>query len=306
MKNTVDNPIYRRMLRPESLADRLEYLDYMVEYYFKVAMALKQVRFKSPFRAEMATSLQMMYTKGKAMLSLAQGMEQMVNGLVVKTSADHTLLYTIVRTAYEQLCAFELICVIPDTEEKKHIMENIYIASGEVNRLKFFTEEQKARNYAQVADVEKEIERCRREIEQTQLYQSLTKVEKAALEKTIFKKGEYQVVLTSDGKCVSHVGWNDVRKYCGLGTDALYGMYKYACNMAHPSHLALGQFYEAYKEGAIDELNDTAVMQMISMMSVFAIDFIEVFPEVKYVYDKLDEESQFMVRMYSESFRKGT
>lgn len=47
-------------------------------------------------------------------------------------------------------------------------------------------------------------------------------------------------------------------------------------------------------------------MQMISMMSVFAIDFIEVFPEVKYVYDKLDEESQFMVRMYSESFRKGT
>lgn len=29
MKDTVDNPIYRRMLRPESPADRLEYLDYI-------------------------------------------------------------------------------------------------------------------------------------------------------------------------------------------------------------------------------------------------------------------------------------
>ena len=54
-----------------------------------------------------------------------------------------------------------------------------------------------------------------------------------------------------------HVGWDEVRDYCRLSTDTLHGMYKYACNMAHPSYLGLIQFHDAYKEGAIESLNET-------------------------------------------------
>ena len=36
------------------------------------------------------------------------------------------------------------------------------------------------------------------------------------------------------------------------------------------------------------------------------MDFMEEFPEVKQVYDRMDEESQFMVRMYSECFRNSS
>lgn len=303
MNDTIDNPEYRRMLRPQNPKDRIDYLEYMIDFYFKIMIALKKVGFKSPFRAQMTSSLQMMFTKGKSLCKLVDGYEQKFGGLSLSCQADHTVLFTIVRAAYEQLCAFELVYMIPDTDDKRVILENAYVAAGQVNRLKAFTEEALTRYPEETAETKQDIEACRVDIHKTDLYQSLSEKEKANLEETVFKKGKYQIVFTQDGKLISHVGWDKVRDYCRLNTDALYGVYRYACNMAHPSYLGLIQFHEAYKEDAIGDLNDTAVMQMIAIMSVYILDFIEAYPEVKYVYDELDKESKFMVRLYSEAFR---
>ena len=294
------------MLRPQSAIDRIAYLEFMIDFYFKVMMALKGVGFKTPFRAQMSTSVQMIFTKGKAMRELVGGFSHQLGPISLHSQADHTILFTIVRAAYEQLCAFELVYMIPDTDDKRIILENAYVAAAQVNRLKAFTDDALSRYPEETAEARQDIESCREEIQNTALYQSLTDKEKAILEETVFKKGDYQIVFTQDGKLIPHVGWDKVRDYCRLNTDALHGVYKYACNMAHPSYLGLIQFHDAYKEGAIGELNDTAVMQMIAIMSVYIMDFMEEFPEVKQVYDRMDEESQFMVRMYSECFRNSS
>ena len=306
MKSTIDNPEHSRMLRPQSPFDRIEYLDYIIDFYFKVMMALKGVGFKSQFRAQMTSSLQMMFTKGKAMRRLVNGYSQKLGDVTLNSKADHTILFTIVRAAYEQLCAFELVCMIPDTDDKRLILENAYVAAAQVNRLKAFTEEGLTHFPEEVSLARQDIEDCKKAICETQLYQSLTEKEQNNLMEQVFKRGEYQIVFTADGKLKPHVGWDEVRDYCRLNTDALHGVYKYACNMAHPSYLALIQFHDAYSEGAIDDLNDTAVMQMIAIMSVYIMDFIEAFPEAKHVYEDLDEESKFMVRLYSESFRNSS
>lgn len=303
MKTTIDNPKNRRMVRPQCTSDWVEYLEYMIDFYFKVMIALGRVGFKSPFRAQMTSSLQMMFTKAKSMRNLLNGYQHREGPISLNGQADHTILFTLVRAAYEQLCAFELVYMIPDTEEKRIVMENVYVAAGQVNRLKMFTEEGLARNLEDTAIVRQDIEDCRAEIHNTSLYQSLTDKEKAELEKQVFKKGEFQIVFTKDGRFVSHVGWDNVRDYCRLRTDVLHGVYKYACNMAHPSYLGLIQFHDAYKEGAITHLNETAIMQMIAIMSVYIMDFMEEYPETKHVYKELDEESQFVIRMYSEGFR---
>ena len=306
MNATIDNPEYRRMLKPQSSSDRIEYLDYMIDFYFKVMMALKGVGFKSQFRAQMTSSLQMMFTKGKAMRRLVNGYSQKLGDVTLNSMADHTILFTLVRAAYEQLCAFELVYMIPDTDDKCLILENAYVAAAQVNRLKAFTEEGFTHFPEEVSLAKQDIEDCRKAICETQLYQSLTEKEQKNLMEQVFKRGEYQLVFTADGKLKPHVGWDEVRDYCRLNTDALHGVYKYACNMAHPSYLALIQFHDAYSGGAIDELNDTAVMQMIAIMSVYIMDFIEAFPEAKHVYEELDDESKFMVRLYSESFRNNS
>lgn len=300
---TIKNPNYRRMLRPQCFADRVAYLDFMIDFYFRAMVVLGPVGFKSEFRAQMSTTLQMMFTKGKSMRSLLDGVSHTNYGKKLSSSADHTILFTLVRTAYEQLCAFELVYLIPDTDDKRIILENAYIAAGQVNRLKMFTEDALAR-YPEEADMaRRDIEDCKREICDTQLFQCLSENAQRVLMDTIFKKGEFQIVFTEDGKMKPHVGWDEVRDYCRLGTDTLHGMYKYACNMAHPSYLGLIQFRDAYKEGAIESLNETAIMQMISVMSVFMMDFLKAFPEIAHVYQNLDEETKFVVRMYSESFR---
>lgn len=300
---TVENSHYRRMLRPQCFADWVSYLNFMIDFYFRAMVTLGPVGFKSEFRAQMSTTLQMMFTKGKAMRNLLEGYSHSNYGIKLSSPADHTILFTLVRAAYEQLCAFELVYLIPDTDDKRTILENAYVAAGQVNRLKMFTEDGLARYPEEIDMARRDIEECRREICNTLLFQSLSEKAQGVLMETIFKKGEFQIVFTEDGKMKPHVGWDEVREYCRLSTDTLHGMYKYACNMAHPSYLGLIQFHDAYKEGEIERLNETAIMQMISVMSVFLMDFLKSFPEIVQVYQDADEETKFMVRMYSESFR---
>lgn len=208
MKSSIDNPIFRRMLKPQCFTDRMGYLDYMIDFYFKVMIALGNVGFKSQFRAQMTSSLQMMFTKGKSMRLLLDGYSHKCGNITLNSLADHTVLFTIVRAAYEQLCAFELLFMIPDTEDKRIILENAYVAAALVNRLKAFTEEALTRYPEITAETRLDIDCCRKEIQNTALYKSLTDGEKAKLEETIFKKGEYQIVFTKEGKMLTHVGWD--------------------------------------------------------------------------------------------------
>jgi len=301
---SIDNQAYRRMLNPQSLADVVMYLDFMIDFFFKVMCSLKDIVFKNQFRAQMSTMVQMMFMKGKSMRDLMDGFSHSLGDVHFIGYADHTILFTLVRAAYEQLCAFELIYIIPDTQDKKIILENAYVAAAQVNRLKMFTEEALSRYPEETQIVRQGIEECKNDIRKTRLYQSLTEKEQKGLEEQVFKKGEYQIVFTEEGKLKLHVGWDEVRKYCKLSTTTLHGVYKYACNMAHPSYLALCQFYDSYEEGAIEELNHTAVIQMIGILSVFIMDYIKIFPEAEHVYSNLDIESKFMVRMYSEGFKE--
>ena len=300
------NPKYRRMVSAESLSDIITYLDFMIDFYQKVMLVLKDFEFRSEFRAQMSAVIQMMFTKMKSMRVLLEGYILSDGKVTVRSHADHTILFTIVRAAYEQLCAFELVYLIPDTEEKRIILENAYVAAGQVNRLKMFTEEGLARYPKETEIAKEDIDDCKSMIIGTQLYKSLTEDQQKNLQETVFKKGEFQIVFPEDGGMKSHVGWDEVRHYCKLDTDTLHGVYKYACNMAHPSYLALIKFRDAYKNRAIEDLNYTAVMQMISIMSVFVMDFLKAFPELEHVYHDLDEETKYVVRMYSEAFRNSS
>lgn len=299
----INNKDYRRMLRPNTLKDRIDYLDWLIDFYFKVMLALRTISFQDEFRAEMSLGVQMMFTKAKSFRGLLDGFSHTDGINTLYRLIDHTVLFTLVRTAYEQLCAFELVNTIPDTQEKRLVMENAYIASGLVSRHKLFTEEALEKYKDVINEEQAVIEDCKTCIHNTGIYSSLTEKEQKELNKTIFSKGEYQIVFAS-GRCNPHVGWDQVRNYIGLDTDILHGLYKYACNMAHPSYLSIIQFKEAYKGNAMNNLKETAIMQFMAIMSVYIGDFLLAFPEVNHVYDELDEESKFMVDMYKDGFRK--
>ena len=299
----INNRDFRRMLLPNTLEDRIDYLDWLIDFYFKVMVALRYVGFKNEFRAEMSLGVQMMFTKAKSFRNLLGGFNHTDGINTLFRLTDHTVLFTLVRTAYEQLCAFEIVNIIPKTQDEQIVMENAYVASGLVNRQKLFTEDALKRNIEVLNEEQCIIEECKNRIHNTELYKSLTEKEQKELDKTIFTKGEYQIVF-SQGKYNPHVGWDHVRDYIGLDTDILHGLFKYACNMAHPSYLSVIQFKEAYKGNAMNNLKETAIMQFTAIMSVYIGDFLSAFSEIKHVYDELDEESKFMVDMYKDGFRE--
>lgn len=304
INGAISNPNYQRMLRPSCLSDRVNYLEYLTDFYFTALVELRNYGFKDEFRAEMSTTLQMMFTKAKMFRILLNGFSHTDGFNSSNNLVDHTVLFTLVRTAYEQLCAFELVYILPDTPEKKLILENAYIAAGLVNRHKMFTQEALDRNKTELDQELKTIEDCKKRIHKTGLFLSLNEKSRNALDEEVFKKGNFQLYFTPNGDLNSHVGWDEVRSYCKLKTDTLKGLYKYACNMAHPSYLGLIQFRDAFKGNAMFDLMETATMQLTAIMSVFIMDYMNEYPMVKEVYDKLDLESQFMVCMYSHALRE--
>lgn len=300
----ITNPAYQRMLRPSCINDRISYLELMVKFYFSAIVKIGTHVFKDKFRAEISTSIQMMFTKAKMFLKLLEGSSHTDGTYSLHHLIDHTVLFTIVRTAYEQLCAFEVIYVLPDTEEKRIILQNAYIASGLKNRQKLFTKEALNRNRVLLESEQVIIDDCKKQIHETNLYKSLKEKEQRLLDDEIFNKGNFQLYFDEHGKLFPHLGWDQIRNYCNLSTDYLKGLYKYACNMAHPSYLGLIQYRDAYKDGSIIGLEETAIMQMNSVLSVFIMDFMERFPPVKVLYNNLDIESQFMISMYNHAFRE--
>lgn len=216
---------------------------------------------------------------------------------------DHTILFTIVRTAYEQLCAFELVYVLPNTDDKRLILKNAYIASGLSNRQKMFTKEELIKNKAILNEEINIINDCRIQIHNTKLYKSLNNESQIVLNREVFNNGNFQLYFNDTNKLIPHVGWDQVRNLCSLGTDTLKGLYKYACNMAHPSYLGLTQYRVAFKKDVTNNLVETATMQLSSIMSVFIMDYINKYPMVKHVFDNLDFESQYMICMYNHTLR---
>lgn len=69
----ITNPAYQRMLRPSCINDRISYLELMVKFYFSAIVKIGTHVFKDKFRAEISTSIQMMFTKAKMFLKLLEG-----------------------------------------------------------------------------------------------------------------------------------------------------------------------------------------------------------------------------------------
>lgn len=294
---------------PENLKNNIAHLDTMLDFYFKVILNSFNVTFTNQFQAEMSHTVQMMFTKAKSFRVLLDGVSHTAGSESLINLVDHTVLFTIARSAYEQLLSFELVYVIPDTEEKRIVMKNAYIAASAVNRLSIAKSNPSMKN-AELGKTDKAIiQECKQIIENTSLYQSLPvektngSITKSEFEEIVFRKGKYQFVFDNNDNTVKSAGWDNIRNQCNLSSDILNGLYKYLCNMAHPSYMALVQFMNAYTDDNNYHMCDYSIMVMNIILSVFIMDYMEVFPKTKSVFESQDEDTQFKIRTYCDYLR---
>lgn len=302
---TITNPFYRHILADRDLQASKDYLDLMNDFYFKLMTDAAETK-DTLERSELRCIVQMMFKKGVTLRKMMDGFSYHQGNVHLNTITDHTILHTIVRTMFEALMGFELVNRIPDTDDKHTIIYNVYCAASLTSRLKMFTADAEER-YAERFQEEREtIEFCKERIRNTELYGRLD-VESKKLIKESIRRGEYQLNI-DEQEHVKRVGWDEVRMYCTLGTKNLHGMYKYLCNMAHPSYYSLLQLKDSYKGETPEflELACTASKYALVCMSVFIMDYMLVFPDTQHTFEELDNETQFMICMYNDIMRKAS
>ena len=277
----------------------------MNDFYFKLMSDAARTK-DTLERSELRCLVQMMFTKGVSLRMMLDGFDYHQGNIHLNTITDHTILHTIVRTMFEALMGFELVNRIPDTEDKRSIIYNVYCASSLTSRLKMFTTDAEKRYAERFKEERDAIAFCKEQIKNTELYNRLSSDDKKLIKDSI-RRGEYQLII-DENEHVKHVGWDEVRKYCFLGTDNLHGMYKYLCNMAHPSYHSLLQFKDSYKGDSptFYELACTASKYALVCMSVFIMDYMLVFPDTQRSFEGLDYETQFMICMYNDIMRKAS
>lgn len=301
--SAITNPIYQHILADKNLQASKDYLDLMNNFYFKVMRDAAETK-DTLVNSELRCLVQMMFTKGVSLRRMLDGFSFVQGDVHLNTITDHTLLNTIARTMFESLMGFELITRIPDTNDKRTILQNVWCASSLTSRLKMFTSEAEERFAERFKHERENIDYCKDQIYKTELYSRLGESDKKEIEKSI-KRGEYQLIIDTD-EHVKRVAWDEVRQYCDLRTDNLHGVYKYLCNMAHPSYYALMQFKDSYKgdSPAFVELACMASKNALVFMSVFIMDYMLVFPDTQHSFEELDAETQFMICLYNDIMRK--
>jgi hypothetical protein len=131
----------QRFIQLDTIDDCKKYLCVMLDFYFDVIKLPEGHKATSSFEDERNIWLQTMFSKGCQFTSLLDGVGYSKGTIRLKPIIDFSILFTIARSVYESLIAFELLFVLPKTDDQQTIVYNLFMAQGLSERLKDLDEE---------------------------------------------------------------------------------------------------------------------------------------------------------------------
>ena len=282
-----------------SVADCKRYLKIFSDFLFDAMGVLHKKGERTYALAEAKLILQQVFFKILCVNKMLDGVSYDNDRVRLNNVIDYSSLHSIVREVYELLLVVELLYVKPDTEEKKLVMFDLFQIQGFKERQKYSvtTEENKERLSGEF----KELELCVDEIRNTQFYKGLEKEERSKIDYYI-KDGIFRVVL--DDNNFRKVDFENLGEICGVQKGLFDNVYSFMSLHAHPSYISLMQLEEAYKKRETwESLSCSAVMQMISLLSIFVSDYCRIFEMMKELYNHQPDNIRFALDFYNHSFR---
>ncbi|MGN0278142.1 MAG: hypothetical protein ACI4C4_02170 [Lachnospiraceae bacterium] len=280
------------------------YLRVVTDYLFDLSFALRDKGYHSIRMAESSIWVQMMFTNALAFSKLLEGMPYAKDGLWLNPIIDHRMIYSLGRTMYENLIAFELVYIIPSNDDEKQLMYCLYEAAGYKEQLEVLSDDLKARNPEKTKVIQDSLNAAISEAKATAFYQSANKQTQEVINNA-FKSGRYRYVILPD-KTLKKVEWDDGMKCMGIQSDIFDGMYKYFSNLSHPSHWGQLQFEQSFEKLQPEYINlaCTATRFVLSFLSLFIVDFMKLVPEAKDVLNQQTYDNQQMIQFFNGIFRK--
>jgi len=294
----------QRFIQLDTIDDCKKYLCVMLDFYFDVIKSPEGHKATSSFEDERNIWLQTMFSKGCQFTSLLDGVGYSKGTIRLKPIIDFSILFTIARSVYESLIAFELLFVLPKTDDQQTIVYNLFMAQGLSERLKDLDEEMRSHNPTRVQEEQNDINDCRKAIEDTELYKTLDKQTKATIDYALGNGKKFRYIFKEDNT-MEFIQYEKAYTLLNVKENLFNNLYSFFSLHGHPSYLSLIQFRDAFKDEyrADKEMAKHATQCILSFMSIFIVDYMKLVPEIKAMYDKLEEPRRFAIGMYEDAMR---
>lgn len=293
----------QKFIQLDTIDDCKQYLRVMLDFYFDVIKSPEGRKATSYIEDDRNIWMQTLFSEGFHFLSLLDGVGYNKGIDRLNPIVDPSVLFSVARRIYESVIAFEILFVIPDSEDKKAILYNLFMAHGLSERLKNIDEEMRSHNPQRVIEEQKSIDDCMKDIEETNLYSNLSQQTKNQIKNAFGIRYRY---VFEEGNTMKRVSFEDAYKLLRIKNDLLENTYSFFSLHGHPSYLALIQFKDAFKNDYRADLTimaPHATQCVLAFMSIFIVDYMKLVPEIKVMYDKLEEPRRFAIGMYEDAMR---
>lgn len=245
--------------------------------------------------------LQMIICKNSSMLSLSEGILIVANNEDYKI-IDPTSIFAILRSLYETIFIFRNIFIMPDTDEERRILCNLWKIRGLYNRqeCKVSLPEHKRIQNNEKQRIRKLQEEIREIVKGLQIdSKAKHQIESVISEKTSMLKG-YMFSKKSNGviEAFKTISFTASSSYFGKSKQQKI-LYGFLSSKSHPSYLGLMQFGQMYHGS--DCLEDLHIVLKSSCIytAIFLSDFCKFDNVFKSQFNSLSKEDKELIFRYS-------
>lgn len=282
---------------PTTLENGKRFLHLLLDTYFEMIHDTHELIVHTARESYAQQWLQMFFTKGIAFEILLDGYGYVQGKWSMNKIVDHTSLFMIARNLGETLSAFELICVLPETDEKRLIMESLFESSAYKYKLLLYSDEMKEEHPEQYVEDEQVVKDAKKHIVNTIYYKSLS-VEQKKLLQDIIKRKNFQIRLLDDE--VRRLSWQETMLEYVIPNGIFDRIYNYFSLNTHPSLISMNQFDQAFGKEHPEylQLCLTATLYMITFLSMFLQEYIAIFPKAKAIYEGKNDDEKWLLKLY--------
>lgn len=293
---------YVRLLKIKSLREYKEILDVYANFLVNIGYKYRQVFKEEDIYA--GTMLQMFLCKNISLQKMLEGIDYKSNeDIYLNNILDSPTIIAHARTIYELLCTFELVYVLPDTDEKKLILYNLWCLAGLNSRQSFYSDNMSDEHKQQFLEEKEQIDNCIAEIKATTIYNIGNNAK--VIDEQI-KKKKVQIIIDSNG-IVKSYGLKQIPSFFNMNKTGLFNeVYNYFSMYAHSSYISMLQFEEMFKNRDDIHIISYILKNVLAMYSVFLTDYLYLFPHIKPYFFEQSLETQMRLRVYAKFITQET
>lgn len=295
---------FEKLINVEGIDTARRYIDIFLEFYIAVICKYHYDDVETQREADARILFQMFFSKALHFKHMLEGVEYQGGQLRMNSLVDPTLLFTLVRNQYECLCVFELINVIPNSDDQKNFLSLMHQISGLKYRQRFVEQATLQDNIKKLRLESIEINQDIHLVLSSSVFKKLHHKYKDKVKRWI-KDKEYQLYFRNDNE-IEKLGWKDFADKFGMKKELVDNLYAYFCMNAHPSYSSVMQFRDAFAKEKPEFVNLALFASHIFLvfLSVFLVDYMRMFPSVVIDFSKLDGDKKMLLTAFNDFFRE--